>query len=123
MPCYAFSAKSNPFLILMTSNAKPILKCASCLILIGPDHLDNQLVPEPMVPRAKGQKRYMVCPDCYKHHAKMRMSVPQMRKYHQRLSEIMDKQEVEDLAELPSIEEAEEEAKKWALTSLDDVDA
>ena len=46
-----------------------------------------------------------------------------MRKYHQRLSEIMDKQEIEDLADLPSIEEAEEEAKKWALTTIDDVDA
>jgi hypothetical protein len=113
----------QPVLDSYDKQRKAHLKCASCLILIGPDHLDNQLVPEPMVPRAKGQKRYMVCPDCYKHHAKMRMSVPQMRKYHQRLSEIMDKQEIEDLADLPSIEEAEEEAKKWALTTLDDVDA
>lgn len=99
------------------------LRCASCMILIGPDHLDNELVPEPMVPRAKGQKRYMVCPDCYKHHAKMRMSVPQMRKYHQRLDELIKKQEELEDAELPTIEEAEAEARRWALETLDDVDA
>ncbi len=58
-------------------------QCASCGIMAGPvgQHHENELVPEPMVPRAKGQKRYNVCHWCYDNLAKSRKSVPQQRKH------------------------------------------
>jgi hypothetical protein len=46
------------------------------------------------------------------------MSVPQARKYHQRLDEILQREDEIEEASLPSLEEAEAEAKTWALESL-----
>lgn len=93
-------------------------RCALCTILVGDSHTENTLVLEPMVPRAKGQKRYAVCPNCHKHLKSLRMSVPQARKYHQRLDEILKKEEELEEASLPTLEEAEAEARAWALESL-----
>ena len=58
-------------------------QCASCGIMAGPEdqHLITELTPEPMVPRAKGQKRYNVCKWCYQDLHKARRSVPQQRKH------------------------------------------
>jgi hypothetical protein len=55
-------------------------RCASCGILAGQEHLVTELVPEPMIPRARGQKRYNVCQWCYADLHKSRQSVPQRRK-------------------------------------------
>lgn len=56
-------------------------KCAACGIMSGPHHWVMGLVPEPMVPRAKGQKRYSVCKWCYNDLKTSRRSVPQQRKH------------------------------------------
>lgn len=58
-------------------------QCAACGIMAGPigQHHENELIPEPMVPRAKGQKRYNVCKWCYEGLARSRKSVPQQRKH------------------------------------------
>jgi hypothetical protein len=48
------------------------------------------------------------------------MSVPQARKYHQRLDEILQKEEEIEEPNLPTLEEAEAEARAWALESLTD---
>lgn len=56
-------------------------KCASCGIMSGPHHWVIGLTPEPMVPRAKGQKRYSVCKWCYIDLKTSRRSVPQQRKH------------------------------------------
>ncbi len=58
-------------------------QCASCGIMAGPigQHHENELIPEPMVPRVKGQKRYNVCRWCYDGLAKAKKSVPQQRKH------------------------------------------
>jgi hypothetical protein len=57
------------------------LRCALCEILCGPSHTVQELVPEPLIPRARGQKRYDVCSLCYQHLKKVRRSVPQQRNY------------------------------------------
>jgi hypothetical protein len=62
-------------------------RCALCTIMVGSDHMEVDLVPEPMVPRAKGQKRYAVCNDCYKVLARLKRSVPQQIKYQRHVEE------------------------------------
>lgn len=62
-------------------------RCALCTIMVGPEHLETKLVPEPMVPRAKGQKRYSVCPDCYGTLKSVKRSVPQQIKYSRHVEE------------------------------------
>jgi hypothetical protein len=64
-------------------------RCASCGILAGPEHLVTELMPEPMIPRARGQKRYNVCQWCYTDLHKSRQSVPQRRKIQQRVDEML----------------------------------
>ena len=56
-------------------------RCASCLILVGPEHHEQQLRPEPMRPRAKGQKRYEVCAACYQRLYIAKRSVPEQRAF------------------------------------------
>lgn len=56
-------------------------KCACCGIMTGPHHWISGTIPEPMVPRAKGQKRYSVCQFCYEDLKAARRSVPQQRKH------------------------------------------
>lgn len=82
-------------------------KCASCTILTGPNHLENALVPEPMVPRAKGQRRYMVCETCYVDLHKAKMSVPQRQKYSIEVEEMLG----EDSADVELAPEHAEETK------------
>jgi len=62
-------------------------RCAMCTIMVGPEHMEADLVPEPMVPRAKGQKRYAVCNDCHKILSRLKRSVPQQIKYQRHLEE------------------------------------
>jgi hypothetical protein len=64
-------------------------RCASCGILAGSEHLVIELVPEPMIPRARGQKRYTVCQWCYADLHKSRQSVPQRRKIQLRVDEML----------------------------------
>jgi hypothetical protein len=64
-------------------------RCASCGILAGPEHLVTDLTPEPMIPRARGQKRYSVCQWCYGDLHKSRQSVPQRRKIQLRVDEML----------------------------------
>lgn len=84
-------------------------RCASCTILTGSNHLENNLVPEPMVPRAKGQRRYLVCDTCYIDLHKAKMSVPQRKKYNLEAAQVLD-QEIsrEDGSEAPETAEDEE---------------
>ena len=110
----------QPILESYDHQRKAHFRCALCTILVGESHTEQNLVLEPMVPRAKGQKRYAVCPNCHKHLKSLRMSVPQARKYHQRLDEILQKEEEIEEANLPTLEEAEAEARAWALESLTD---
>jgi hypothetical protein len=67
-------------------------RCALCFIMSGEHHIETVLVPEPLVPRAKGQKRYAVCSDCYKLLHRLRRSVPQQRAYARHVWEL-DKDE------------------------------
>jgi len=62
-------------------------RCALCTIMVGSDHMEIDLIPEPMVPRAKGQKRYAVCADCHKLLARLKRSVPQQIKYQRHVEE------------------------------------
>ena len=62
-------------------------RCALCTIMVGRDHSESDLVPEPMVPRAKGQKRYAVCNSCYKVLSRLKRSVPQQIKYQRHVEE------------------------------------
>jgi hypothetical protein len=64
-------------------------RCSSCGILAGMEHLVSELVPEPMIPRARGQKRYSVCQWCYADLHKSRQSVPQRRKTQLRVDEML----------------------------------
>jgi hypothetical protein len=64
-------------------------RCACCGILAGPEHLVQELTPEPMIPRARGQKRYSVCQWCYADLHKSRHSVPQRRKIQLRVDEML----------------------------------
>lgn len=64
-------------------------RCAACGILAGAEHLVTELVPEPMIPRARGQKRYNVCQWCYGDLHKSRQSVPQRRKIQLRVDEML----------------------------------
>jgi hypothetical protein len=82
-------------------------KCANCTILTGKHHLEKNIVPEPMVPRAKGQRRYLVCDACYIDLHKAKMSVPQRKKYSLEVSAMID-QEIAD-EENESIEGSTEE--------------
>ena len=65
-------------------------RCSLCTIYAGSSHLEVKLRPEPVVPRAKGQKRYDVCADCYEILQRTRMSVPQRRKYQLHIEEVLD---------------------------------
>ena len=49
----------------------------------------QELTPEPMIPRARGQKRYSVCQWCYTDLHKSRHSVPQRRKIQLRVDEML----------------------------------
>jgi hypothetical protein len=71
-------------------------RCASCTILTGPNHLENSLVPEPMVPRAKGQRRYLVCDTCYIDLHKAKMSVPQRKKYNLDAEQMLEQETAEE---------------------------
>jgi hypothetical protein len=62
-------------------------RCALCTIMVGEDHHEIELIPEPMVPRAKGQKRYSVCPQCHKVLSRVKRSVPQQIKYQRHVEE------------------------------------
>lgn len=64
-------------------------RCSSCGILAGPEHLVTELTPEPMIPRARGQKRYAVCQWCHLDLHKSRQSVPQRRKIQLRVDEML----------------------------------
>ena len=72
-------------------------RCSLCTIYAGSAHLEVELRPEPVVPRAKGQKRYDVCADCYGILQATRMSVPQRRKYQLHIEEVMESEEEESL--------------------------
>jgi hypothetical protein len=76
-------------------------QCASCGIMAGPDgqHLITELTPEPMVPRAKGQKRYNVCKWCYQDLHKARKSVPQQRKHQLDIEQMFKDQDAIDWIE------------------------
>lgn len=54
-------------------------RCAACSVLIGEDHSEQQLTPEPIRPRAKGQKRYDVCASCFDRLFRAHRSVPEQR--------------------------------------------
>ena len=56
-------------------------KCAACGILVGEDHAEQQLTPEPIKPRAKGQRRYDVCSSCFERLFRAKRSVPEQRAY------------------------------------------
>lgn len=73
-------------------------RCAACGILAGDDHVVTELTPEPMIPRARGQKRYNVCQWCYADLHKSRQSVPQRRKIQERVDEMLrgDEEDVAD---------------------------
>jgi hypothetical protein len=77
-------------------------KCACCGIMTGPHHWISNTIPEPMVPRAKGQKRYSVCEFCYSDLKAARRSVPQQRKH-----DIDIDQAFRELDKLDGIEEDE----------------
>lgn len=62
-------------------------RCALCTIMIGEEHAEQELSPEPMVPRAKGQKRYSVCRHCHKILSRVKRSVPQQIKYQRHVEE------------------------------------
>ena len=62
-------------------------RCALCTIMVGEDHMEQDLIPEPMVPRAKGQKRYSVCKQCHKVLSRVKRSVPQQIKYQRHVEE------------------------------------
>jgi hypothetical protein len=84
-------------------------RCASCTILTGKNHLENNLVPEPMVPRAKGQRRYLVCDTCYIDLHKAKMSVPQRKKYNLDAEEMLEQETAgEDLVGVDEVAEDEE---------------
>lgn len=71
-------------------------RCASCTILTGSNHLEGNLVPEPMVPRAKGQRRYLVCDTCYIDLHKAKMSVPQRKKYNLDAEQMLEQETAEE---------------------------
>jgi hypothetical protein len=62
-------------------------RCALCTIMVGEDHMEQDLIPEPMVPRAKGQKRYSVCKQCHKVLSRVKRSGPQQIKYQRHVEE------------------------------------
>ena len=95
-------------------------RCAACGIMAGPNHLVKELYPEPIVPRAKGQKRYKVCHWCYADLHKSRMSVPQEKKYRKLLSELIAKEE-EDLYDEP--DESPDDILSGVLEGLEQVDS
>lgn len=78
-------------------------RCANCTILVGKTHLEISLLPEPMIPRAKGQRRYLVCDNCYIDLHKSKMSVPQRRKHNlateEMLAEEISDDEIEEVVE------------------------
>lgn len=82
-------------------------RCALCFIMSGEHHIETVLVLEPLVPRAKGQKRYAVCSDCYKLLHRTRRSVPQQRAYSRHIWEL-DKDEDNEIV-LPGEENIEVE--------------
>ena len=82
-------------------------RCALCFIMSGESHIETVLVPEPLVPRAKGQRRYAVCSDCYKLLHRLRRSVPQQRAYARHVWEL-DKDEDNEIV-LPGETENEVE--------------
>ena len=82
-------------------------RCALCFIMSGERHIETVLVPEPLVPRAKGQRRYAVCSDCYKLLHRLRRSVPQQRAYARHVWEL-DKDEDNEIV-LPGETENEVE--------------
>lgn len=84
-------------------------RCASCTILTGKNHLENNLVPEPMVPRAKGQRRYLVCDTCYIDLHKAKMSVPQRKKYNLEAAEMLEQETADEDGILPEETSEDEE--------------
>lgn len=76
------------------------LRCACCGVLVGPEHVEKQLTPEPVwQPRAgvnRGQRRYDVCSSCFAHLYKVHRSVPQQRAYEAALDAELGDSESDD---------------------------
>lgn len=83
-------------------------RCANCTILVGKTHLEINLLPEPMIPRAKGQRRYLVCDSCYIDLHKAKMSVPQRRKYNLATDEMLSDEISDEEIEAEEITEPKE---------------
>lgn len=99
------------------------LRCALCGILVGREHEVVDLVPEPMVPRARGQKRYSVCDFCYKDLHKMRQSVPQRHKIQIRVDSMLkgDDAEAADTDVDSLIHQVHNEMAIASFSGLDDM--
>ena len=61
-----------------------------------------------MVPRAKGQRRYLVCDTCYIDLHKAKMSVPQRKKYNLDAEQMLEQETAEE-DDAESVEIAEDE--------------
>lgn len=98
------------------------IRCALCGILAGREHEVKELVPEPMVPRARGQKRYSVCDFCYTNLHKMRQSVPQRHKINIQLDSMLKGEDGEavdtDIDSL--IDQVHNEVMAASLSEFDD---
>lgn len=85
------------------SRAHP--RCAACGVLIGPQHAESELTPEPIWERSsgvnRGQRRWDVCPSCYHHLYQVHRSVPQQRRYEAEQAGLLG-DELTTLAEAPS---------------------
>jgi len=95
-----FQKAAAPVLHGYEQTRRSHLQCALCQILVGPTHMVQELVPEPLIPRARGQKRYDVCGECYQHLKRVRRSVPQQRNYHKALHIMLRGDEDEEENEL-----------------------
>lgn len=76
-----FQKAAAPVLQGYEATRRSHIQCALCQILVGPRHMIQELLPEPLIPRARGQRRYDVCAECYQHLKRTRRSVPQQRNY------------------------------------------
>lgn len=91
-----FQKSAAPVLQSYETTRRSHLQCALCQIMAGKTHLIQELVPEPLIPRARGQKRYDVCTDCYQHLKRVRRSVPEQRNYSKALDVMLATDEEEN---------------------------